>query len=76
MMHAEARRLFELYLANARTTPSELFAEENLNKALGLLGYAVVAGDISPAEHSASWELVRLIRFERKETAEVVRALA
>lgn len=68
MMHAEARHLLNLYMANARDTESDAFADQNFNMALGLICYAAVAGDITPNEHAAHWEMVRLARIERKQS--------
>lgn len=70
----EARKLMDLYANTARTTESEATAEANISILVGMIGYASVRGDITPAQHAAEWALIRLIRDERAAARQPVAA--
>lgn len=65
MMNPEARLMIDLYLAKALKAESEAVAEANLAYASGMIGYAVACGDITPNQHSAEWDSMKLVREQR-----------
>ena len=66
MIPTEAMHLLEINLKNASECDVEAFAAQSLEQAIGMIGYAVACGHISPAEHGAYWTLIRSIRESRR----------
>ncbi len=67
MFNPEAKRLFDMYLKIALEAVRPATAEANLAYAVGMIGYAAACGDISEAEHSSYWDLIRLVQARRDE---------
>ncbi len=65
MIPEDPRRLLDLYLDLARTTDSKDSARHNLDHAIGMIGYALSNGDLTPAEHAGEWAIIKLIREQR-----------
>lgn len=65
MIKHEVRALMNMHLAIARDTESDAQHDEQLNIVKGMIGYAVANGDITPAEHSSEWVLIKLAREQR-----------
>lgn len=74
MIPQECRDLLNLYLDTARTTEAEAAAAANLENAIGMIGYAVARGDITPAEHANEWTTIKLIRAQRRNKINAERA--
>ncbi len=71
MFNPDAKRLLDMYLNVARETDREATAEANLAYAAGMIGYAAACGDLSPTEHTAHWDLIRLVQAERDASRQV-----
>lgn len=64
-MPKECRELLDMFLRTARESESEAAAEANLAYAIGMIGYAAARADITPAEHSNEFTMIKLIREQR-----------
>lgn len=64
-MPKECRELLDTFLRTARETESDASAEANLAYAVGMIGYAASRGDITPAEHSNEFTMIKLVREQR-----------
>ena len=66
MMPKACRDLLETTMDMARNTPYEELVKANLDRAQGMLNYALACGDLMPAHHATELVTIDLIRAQRK----------
>lgn len=68
MIPKECRDLLSLCLDMAAKTESEAMAKQNIDRAIGMLNYALTRGDISPVQHANEMAWVDLVKATRHES--------
>jgi hypothetical protein len=66
MIPKPCRDLLDTTLEMARTMPYDDLAKANLDRAQGMLNYALARGDLLPAHHATELVTIDLIRAQRK----------
>lgn len=69
MIPESGRTLIELHMGIARSTPYDANAEDHLDQAGAMLGYALAVNHLSPVEYSNELVLIELVRAQRKNRA-------
>jgi len=66
MIPKACRELLDLCLDVANKTENEQLAQVHIERATGMLNYALTRGDLTPLEHSAEMAWVDLARAVRR----------
>lgn len=69
MIPKECRDLLQLCLEVANKTESAELARDNIERATGMINYALTRGDISPVEHGNEMAWVNLVKATRHDQA-------
>jgi hypothetical protein len=64
-MPEDGRKMYDTYLTCAREDESDQYAHDNLERAIGVLGYALSVDDLTAGEHDHEWTMIKLIRAQR-----------
>lgn len=69
MIPQQCRDLLETTYDMARNTPYEELVKANLDRAMGMLNYALLRGDITPMVHATELVTIDVIRKQRNNAA-------
>ena len=69
MIPKPCRDLLALCLDVANKTESDALAHQNIERATGMVNYALTRGDITPLEHANEMAWIELARATRREIA-------
>lgn len=70
MIPQPCRDLLALCLDIANKTESDVLAHQNIERATGMLNYALTRGDITPIQHANEMRWIELVQATRRDLAD------